>query len=82
MDAADIDDHGNVFALLDALELLLWAFDDGDIPPDPGPDDCGSDPTEDDVGCLTVPEGCQWRGDSQGILETNVGTMEVLEVSP
>ena len=50
------DDSGDVQPLLDALFLLLWAFTAGDAPPEPGTEDCGPDPTEDDVGCLTVAE--------------------------
>ena len=50
LDAADIDDNG-VLNLLDAVMLLTWAYSDGDIPPDPGPYECGSDPTDDDLDC-------------------------------
>ena len=58
MDAADVDDSGEVSALLDALALLQWAFTDGDEPPDPGPDVCGDDPTDDDTDCETQSDGC------------------------
>ena len=51
LDAADIDDDGELFLIVDALMLLNWAYLDGDIPPDPGPYECGSDPTDDDLDC-------------------------------
>ena len=39
------------------LALLDWAFVSGDLPPDPGPDSCGLDPTDDDITCDQSP-GC------------------------
>ncbi len=58
MDAADVNDDGEVTALTDALALVSWAFVGGEIPPDPGPDECGLDPEEDEVDCLTVADEC------------------------
>ena len=46
-------------ALIDALALLNWAFNEEDAPPDPGPEDCGDDPTDDDVDCLDSPKICE-----------------------
>ena len=51
LDAADVDDDGEVLALVDTLSLLLFGFSGGEAPPDPGPDVCGVDPTDDDVTC-------------------------------
>ena len=56
LDAADVDDNGAQFALLDALYLLNWGFAGGDAPPDPGPFECGIDPTDDDLECDTTPD--------------------------
>ncbi len=58
LDAADAHDGGTIFALTDALYLLLWGFAHGPAPPLPGPDRCGIDPTDDEVGCTLAPEGC------------------------
>ena len=54
--AADVDDDGNLFGLLDAIYLLEWGFTNGPLPPDPGPLDCGFDPTPDTIFCFTA--GC------------------------
>jgi hypothetical protein len=56
LDAADADDNSVVFALTDALYLLQWAFGDGDAPPAPGVGECGTDPTDDSLGCETPPD--------------------------
>ncbi len=63
MDGADADDTG-VLDLTDAVYSLNFQFLAGPRPPDPGPDDCNVDPTEDsaevpgrDLGCRTG--GCQ-----------------------
>ena len=59
-DAADVDDNGTVFTLIDALALLNWGFDDGEEPPDPGPTDCGLDPTPvDGLNCQEEFEFCR-----------------------
>ena len=58
-DAADIDDNGDVSALIDALYLLRYGFLDGPAPPDPGRDECGLDSTEDEIGCETLTEACE-----------------------
>ena len=55
-DAADVDDSGVIFAILDALYVLEYGFTEGPDPPDPGPDECGPDPTEDDLDCENDPE--------------------------
>ena len=57
-DSADVDDDGEVFVLLDAVALLTWGFVGGTSPPDPGPEECGDDPTNDDLGCATTSESC------------------------
>jgi hypothetical protein len=57
-DAADVDDNGTVFALVDVIFLLEWAFNSGALPPDPGPSDCGLDPTDDSLDCLVPPAAC------------------------
>ena len=57
LDAADVDDSGEVEPLVDTLYLLNWAFSLGPEPPAPGPNACGADPTEDDVGCEVPMEG-------------------------
>ena len=51
-DAADVDDNDEIEPLLDGLALLRWAFNNGDEPADPGPEECGDDPTEDDLNCM------------------------------
>ncbi len=56
MDAADADDNGSVSAILEALYLLQWQFTEGPFPPDPGPDVCGLDATDDSVDCATTTE--------------------------
>ena len=58
MDAADTDDNGVVFAIIDALYLLSWGFTNGPEPPDPGPVDCGPDPSDDEVDCAISPDTC------------------------
>ena len=40
------------------LELLRWAFLGADPPPDPGPENCGPDPTRDDLDCAVPNQGC------------------------
>ena len=56
---ADGLDPKTMTALVDALALLFWRFAEGDSPPDPGPSECGVDPTDDDVECETDSEGCE-----------------------
>ena len=51
--AADTDGNGIVFAILDSLYLLVWAFQGGPEPPDPGPTECGTDPSG--VECFEPP---------------------------
>ncbi len=59
MDAADVDDSGYYFPIVDALYLLEHAFvPDSPAPPDPGPEQCGDDPTMDELGCETLEDGC------------------------
>ena len=57
-DAADADDSGKVFALTDVHCLLSWAFLVGPDLPDPGPDTCDLDPTEDLLHCANGGEAC------------------------
>jgi hypothetical protein len=45
-DAADADDSGQV-NLTDAINILQHLFQGGAAPPDPGPETCGEDPTDD-----------------------------------
>src|SRR5262249_55513095 len=45
-DAADADDSGKL-ELTDAVFALGFLFLGGTAPPDPGPDHCGPDPTDD-----------------------------------
>ena len=47
-DAADVDGNDVVAPLIDTLSLLLWGFGGGEVPADPGPEECGLDPTDDD----------------------------------
>ncbi|MCZ6792784.1 MAG: lamin tail domain-containing protein [Planctomycetota bacterium] len=53
-DAADSDDNGQV-NLTDAIRILNFLFLGGPPPPDPGPDDAGPDPTNDDLGPCVSP---------------------------
>ncbi len=48
LDAGDADDNGTL-QLTDAIFLFQWLFGSGDTPPPP--QECGDDPTEDDVPC-------------------------------
>ncbi len=48
-DAADANDDGTV-NLVDAVALLFYLFDGGEPPPEPF-SSCGTDPTEDSLGC-------------------------------
>lgn len=50
-DASDANDDGLV-DISDAVYLLSTLFQDAPLPPDPGLQ-CGTDPTEDDLGCET-----------------------------
>jgi len=50
-DAADTNDDGSI-DVADAINLLTYIFGGGAPPPDPGPFDCGLDPTDDNLGCL------------------------------
>ena len=59
LESADIDDSGDVSALLDAIYLLNYGFVDGPAPPDPGPDECGVDPTDDKLDCSEATEDCE-----------------------
>ena len=51
-DAADMNDDG-VIDVSDSVATLLWLFVDGGfVPPAPGVEGCGSDPTEDELDCV------------------------------
>ena len=59
LDAADVDDNGKPSPLLDAFALLRWSFADDPPPSDPGPIECGPDPTqEDSLSCGGPSPGC------------------------
>ena len=58
VDAADADDNGRI-SLLDPLLLLRYVFQDGDAPPVPGLEECGPDPTDDDLDCLDLGDACE-----------------------
>ena len=51
LDAADVNDTGSI-DLADAIYLLTYIFSGGLAPPDPGPFNCGLDPTLDGIGCF------------------------------
>ena len=53
LDAADVDDSGRV-DLTDAIGLLQFLFLGGAGPRSPFPG-CGADPSEDGLGCATLP---------------------------
>ena len=55
-DAADTDDNGSA-SLTDAIYTLNYLFRGGPTPEAPGPDSCGTDPTEDELACDSQP-GC------------------------
>ncbi|MBI4582525.1 MAG: hypothetical protein HY717_00635 [Planctomycetes bacterium] len=61
LDAADVDDDGEISAITDAIYLLVFGFLGGPRPPLPGPGTCGPDPTADknepehDIGCASYP---------------------------
>ena len=59
LDAADVDDDGEVTALVDSLALLQWAFASEEAPPEPGPEVCGPDPTDDLIECETALADCE-----------------------
>jgi formylglycine-generating enzyme required for sulfatase activity len=52
LDAVDADDNGQL-NLTDAVYTLNHLFLGGSPPPDPGPVECGSDPTNDGLLCLS-----------------------------
>lgn len=58
LEAADADDSG-VVDLSDAVRILGYLFLGNPEPPAPGPIRCGVDPTMDDLGCATPPQGCE-----------------------
>jgi hypothetical protein len=73
MDASDSDDGGDV-EMADAIYTLKYLYVPGEPPPpDPGPVNCGSDPTDDGLDCSNHP--CQpsepefIRGDCNGDME-------------
>jgi hypothetical protein len=55
MDGADSDDGGAV-EMSDAIYTLKYLYVPGSpAPPAPGPNECGADPTEDDLDCVDHP---------------------------
>lgn len=61
-DSADINDDGSL-DVADPINLLTYIFGGGTLPPDPGPFDCGLDPTPDGLGCFV--SSCDGAGDPQ-----------------
>jgi len=57
LDAADADDSGSL-EISDAVGVLCWLFLGDCEPPAPGPLECGSDSTPDEIECATATEGC------------------------
>lgn len=53
-DAADPNDSGSI-DLGDPIFELNWLFRAGLAPPAPGPAECGVDPTDDDLDCVSYP---------------------------
>jgi hypothetical protein len=56
LDAGDADDNG-VIQLTDGIIIFQFLFLGGAMPADPGPFNCGPDPTDDGIGCEAY-EGC------------------------
>ena len=56
LDAADVNDNGNV-NIVDLVHLLLTIMDGAPKIPAPGPMDCGPDPTKDALDCVSY-DGC------------------------
>ncbi|MCZ6793817.1 MAG: PQQ-dependent sugar dehydrogenase [Planctomycetota bacterium] len=56
-DAADADDGGGI-ELTDAVFTFSFLFLGGGTPPEPGPDVCGTDPTDDEIDCQGGSLGC------------------------
>ena len=56
-DACDCNDDG-ILDLSDAINLLGYLFLGQTPPPQPGPTDCGPDPTVDDLECLSDLSSC------------------------
>ncbi|MEM7231656.1 MAG: hypothetical protein AAF517_05760, partial [Planctomycetota bacterium] len=63
-DGADADDSGNL-NLTDAIFIFRWLFLGGPAPGDPMPsqnsylaEDCGEDPTEDELDCAALADVC------------------------
>ena len=52
LDAADTDDSGSV-AITDGIAILNFLFSGGDEPKPPSPE-CGTDPTEDTLVCVSI----------------------------
>jgi hypothetical protein len=55
-DASDSSDAGSV-TIASAVFVLNFLFASGTVPPPPGHEDCGVDPTEDELDCASY-EGC------------------------
>ena len=56
LDSADTDDSGTL-EITDAVAILEFLFSGSAVPPPPGPLECGSDPSPDDLSCSRFP-GC------------------------
>ena len=54
-DASDANDDESV-DIADAVAILISIFAGGALPPDPGPTQCGPDPTPDAIDCLIEPD--------------------------
>ena len=57
VDAADIDDDG-ILGIVDPILLLNFLFLPGSSPPAPPLDDCGLDPTPDDLDICYGHDAC------------------------
>ena len=64
LDSADTNDTGNI-EITDAIIVFGWLFSGGVAPADPSPlspgysrEECGEDPTEDDIGCERLSPTC------------------------
>ncbi len=77
LDAADANDTDDDLTIADISAISTYSAGSGPIPADPGPADCGPDPTEDSLGCATYTAACNefLRGDanSDGVVTSADG---------
>ncbi|MAW75844.1 MAG: hypothetical protein CMJ95_14560 [Planctomycetes bacterium] len=55
LDACDVNDDGGFPDIADVIFKLTYLFNAGSAPPDPGPEICGPDQTDDSLGCEVSP---------------------------